>query len=106
MRNFGALHQGDAIALTFDDTLYHFDIAETRPSEAIDINNVDIEVEFQRTLYGEEALKEHLREEAKEKEKEKEKEDDKEYRNERTGLEGPTTFTSPVQANGIIWCPV
>jgi hypothetical protein len=48
LRNFAALSQGDHIDITFDDTSYHFEVLETQPHTAIDINNVDIEVEFQR----------------------------------------------------------
>jgi hypothetical protein len=91
LRNFAALSQGDHIDITFDATSYHFEVRvsscsrpmlaiacqfacsrtlcvrpatqvlETQPHTAIDINNVDIEVEFQRTLTEAEQLREIAR---------------------------------------------
>ncbi|ELR19783.1 ubiquitin fusion degradation protein, putative [Acanthamoeba castellanii str. Neff] len=61
LRNFAALSQGDHIDITFDAITYHFEVLETQPHTAIDINNVDIEVEFQRTLTEEEQLREIAR---------------------------------------------
>jgi len=58
LRNFAALSQGDHIDISFDNVSYHFEVLETKPHTAIDINNVDIEVEFQRALTEEEQLRE------------------------------------------------
>lgn len=58
LRNFAALSQGDHIDIAFDSITYHFEVLETKPANAIDINNVDIEVEFQRTMTKEEQERE------------------------------------------------
>ncbi|KAL6055346.1 ubiquitin fusion degradation protein [Balamuthia mandrillaris] len=101
LRNFAALKEGDRICIEFDKQPFFFDVLETRPEPCIDINNVDIEVEFLRITTvpaSSFAVASDAKQEPKEKEKEAGKEQSKGYRlnDPSTSNNGPSNIeTSP-----------
>lgn len=46
LHTFSSLTEGDVFQIEHNDQKFSFTVLETRPRRAIDINNIDIEVEF------------------------------------------------------------
>lgn len=50
LRTFTCLTKGDSIAISYNDRIYHIDVKEVAPGEAISIIDTDVNVEFEAPL--------------------------------------------------------